>query len=95
MSGDQAMNKPLSFHRRGALVAVAAGAGIRLAWLRIARHFVGAFDFEPLDDLKGFRRITAGETSAMPLPFFRLDVPDAPDETIPESGMRADLSQAC
>ena len=61
------------------------------AWPRIAQRFVGAFDFEPLDDPKGFRRIAGGETSGMPGPFFGLDAPDAPDEALPEAAMRADL----
>jgi protein-disulfide isomerase len=68
-----------------------AGAGVWWAWPRIAQHFIGAFDFEPLDDPMGFRCIVAGETSGMPSPLLGLDAPDAPDAAIPEAVMRADL----
>lgn len=95
MSDDQAIDKPRSFHRRAALVAVpAAGADIWWVSPRIAQHFVGAFDFEPLDDPRGFRRIAAGETSGMPSPFFGLDAPNAPDAAVPEAAVRADLCSA-
>lgn len=92
MSDGEARGKPSASSRRGSRVAVAAmGAGAGWAWPRISQHLVGDFDFEPLEDPPGFRRIAAGETSGMPGPFFGLEAPDEQDRAIPEGAMRADL----
>lgn len=92
MSEGEVPSKPSALSRRAALVAVAAmGAGAWWAWPKISQHFVGDFDFEPLEDPPGFRRIAAGETSGMPSPFFGLEAPDEQDQAITEAAMRADL----
>lgn len=95
MSEGEGTATPRPFHRRAAFVAMAAAAvGTWWAWPRLAQHFVGAFDFEPLDDPTGFRRIAAGETSGMPSPFLGLDGPDENEQAIPEATVRADLCTA-
>src|SRR6056297_3642096 len=92
MSDGEVPSKPSTWSRRAALVAVAATvAGAWWAWPRLAQHFVGDFDFTPMDDPPGFRRIAAGETSGMPSPFFGLEPRDAQDQAIPEVAVRADL----
>lgn len=95
MSTDDQQETSQSLHRRGALIGMAVvGATAWWAWPRIAQNFVGAFDFEPLSDPPGFRRIAAGETSSMPSPFFGLEAPDASEGPIPEAAVRADLCGA-
>lgn len=92
MTESEGSEKPHGLHRRAALLGIAAAAvGPWWAWPRVAQLFVGDFDFEPLDDPQGFRRITAGETSGMPSPFFGLDAPDEQEQAIPEEAVRADL----
>ncbi len=91
MRDGEATATPRALPRRAALIAMAAGVGVWWAWPRLAQHVVGDFDFEPLDDPRGFRRIAAGETSAMPGPLFGLEAPDARERALPEAAVRADL----
>ena len=92
MSKSEGAKKPRALHRRAALVgAVTACLGAWWAWPRVAQLLAGDFDFEPLDDPQGFRRIAAGETSGMPSPFFGLEAPDEQEQAIPEEAVRADL----
>ncbi len=92
MNESEGEEKPHALHRRAALLgALAAAVGAWWAWPSVAQLFVGDFDFEPLDDPRGFRRIAAGETSGMPSPFFGLEAPDAQRQATPEEEVRADL----
>ena len=92
MSDGEGAEQPSAWHRRAVLFGLAAAtAGTWWAWPRVAQLFVGDFDFEPLDDPQGFRRIAAGETSGIHSPFFGLEAPDEQEQAIPEEAVRADL----
>lgn len=84
--------------RRKILLAALAAAGFGgwWGWPRIAPYFVGDFDFTPLADLPGFRRVGSGRVSAAaPNPFIGLDVPGAALPTAPTPpDVRADLCGA-
>lgn len=83
------------WRRRGVLLAAAAaGAGAWWSWPRIASHFVGAFEFEPLPDPPGFRRIAGGETSSVPGPLIGLTRRDEAGLGAAKAAVRADLCGA-
>jgi predicted DsbA family dithiol-disulfide isomerase len=78
------------------LALAAVGAGAWWGWPRIAQHFVGDFDFAPIADLPGFRRMASGRTSAAaPNPFIGLEIPQSTPATEPSPpALRANLCGA-
>lgn len=87
---------PVGRWRRRAvlLAAAAAGGGAWWAWPSIAPLFVGDFEFEPLPDLPGFRRIAMGESSPAPSPLIGMSRGDEADLGAAKATARADLCNA-
>lgn len=82
---------------RRALVAGGAVAAIALAWSAapaLRRLLPQSFEFAPLADPPGFRRLSGGATSGGLDPFAGLSGPSAPQDAVPESELRADLCRA-
>lgn len=83
------------WRRRAVLLAAATVGGVAWwGWPRIAPLLVGAFDFEPLHDPAGFRRIATGATSSAPIPLVGVARPDDVELRTDEAAVRADLCGA-
>lgn len=92
MDQDEAPRPGDRFRRRALLAgAVAAGAGVWWGWPAVAPLFVGEFDFEPLDDPAGFRRLAGGDVSGGFDPFVGIGESDAAASSATTAGVRADI----
>ncbi len=85
--------------RRRTVLLAAAAAGLGAWWLRpvVAPLLVGRFEFEPLADPPGFRRIAngpGGATSGLPSPFIGLEAPGDTRPSEPPAPPPDDLCSA-
>lgn len=84
----------LPANRRLLFSLAAAGIAVWWIWPHLAPHFVGSFEFEPMKDPPGFRRIDGGQVSGFPSPLLGLDTPPAVDLSAEEKAARADVCTA-
>lgn len=80
--------------RRVFLGAAAAAVGAWWLWPQIAHHFVGEFDFEPLENPVGFRQLALGQTSSSPNPFIGIALPDEVEPVVAGEILQSDLCKA-
>lgn len=96
MSGTESGQPRKGFPTRRLVISAGVGAAAAAwwAWPKLAPYFVGAFAFEAVAGVPGFRRIAGGEVSAGMNPLAGLEAPGAGSGAAAQEQVRADICGA-
>jgi len=97
MSGAENGKPRKGFPSRRLVIGAGVGAVAAAAWWgwpKVAPYFVGAFEFEAVAGVPGFRRIAGGEISGNINPLAGLEAPGARTAAAAQEEVRADICGA-